>query len=231
STPGYTPFVLLNYKNKLEDIEVMMHELGHGIHYNLTDNKQSYFSFDPGTPLAETASIFNEMLLAERIVKQSKNKKEKIGLLATMLERQYATISRQAYLVIFEKYAHENISKGATKEDLDNYYYSLLKEQFGKMKIPSEYKSEWNYIPHIYLTPFYCYGYSWGGLVSISLYDMYQKEGKPFVDKYVDFLSSGGSASPYDTMNKIGANPESEEFWQGGFNIIKDQISELKKLI
>jgi oligoendopeptidase F len=139
-------------------------------------------------------------------------------------------VFRQAYFVIFEIYAHQEIMKGVTKESLDEYYYKLLQEQFGKMQVPEIFKHEWNYIPHIYETPFYCYAYAWGNLFVLALYDMYKKEGKPFIEKYVELLSAGGSDSPANLMKKLGIDAESEEFWQRGFSIIRQEVEELKKL-
>jgi oligoendopeptidase F len=171
------------------------------------------------------------MMLSDRLMAESSDNNEKKYILMQRLDDQYATIIRQAYFVIFEKFAHEEIPKGITKEKLDEKYLSLLKEQFGNMEVPDLFKHEWNYIPHIHETPFYCYAYAWGNLFVLALYDMYKKEGKSFIDKYIDLLSAGGSDSPSNLMKKMGADPESEEFWQRGFNIIKQEVEDLKKLI
>ncbi|HEY9702667.1 MAG TPA: M3 family metallopeptidase, partial [Allocoleopsis sp.] len=229
-TKDLTPYLLLNHKDTMNDVYTMIHELGHGIHDLFSAEKQVDLLRHASLPICETASIFSEMILSDRMLKESKDNIEKINILTQLLDNQYATIHRQAYFIIFEKYAHDAIMHGATKEELDETYYSLLKEQFGDMKIPEEFKSEWNYIPHIHETPFYCYAYAWGNLFVLALFDMYRKEGKKFIDKYVELLQSGGNGSPSELMKKLGADPESEEFWQRGFNIIKEEIEELKKL-
>jgi len=180
--------------------------------------------------MAETASTFGEMILADKLLKETKNVEEKKYILTYLLDNQYATIGRQAYFVIFEKYAHDNIINGISKEDMDNEYLSMLNEQFGNMEVPQEFKHEWNYIPHIHESPFYCYAYSWGNLLVLSLYGQYRKEGKPFVDKYVNMLARGGSKTTSEMLKELGINPDTDEFWKQGFNIIKEEIAELKKL-
>jgi len=229
-TKGMEPYIMLNHTDGLRDVFTLAHEFGHGVHDSFATEKQSHLERHASLTICETASVFSEMLLAHKLLNESKNKEEKKQLLVELLDNQYATISRQAYFVLFEKYAHEHIPKGITKEELDNYYGTLLKEQFGNMQIPEVFKHEWNYIPHIHNSPFYCYSYAWGNLFVLSLYDMYKKEGNSFVEKYIDLLSAGGSDSPNNLMKKLGINAESEEFWQRGFNIIKEEIEELKKL-
>jgi len=225
-----SPYLLLNHTDTVKDVFTMVHEFGHGIHDLFAKEKQTDLESQASLTICETASVFSEMLMADRLLKESKNDEEKKQILVQLLDNQWATIIRQAHFVIFEIYAHEEILNGATKEKLDEYYYSLLKDQFGEMTIPEEFKHEWNYIPHIHESPFYCYSYAWGNLFVLALYDMYRKEGKPFIEKYVALLSAGGSDSPENLMKKLGANPEDEEFWQRGFNIIAEEVSELKRL-
>ncbi len=229
-TRELSPYIMLNHTDTLRDMFTMMHELGHGIHDIFASKNQTEIEKHASLTICETASVFSEMMLAERISKESINTEEKKQILLELLDNQFATILRQAYFVIFEKYAHEEILKGATKETLDEKYYSLLKEQFGDMQIPEVFKHEWNYIPHIHESPFYCYSYAWGNLFVLSLYDMYKKEGKSFIEKYIELLSAGGSDSPANLMKKLGVNPEDEGFWQRGFNIIREEVEELKKL-
>jgi len=151
-------------------------------------------------------------------------------VLIQSLDNQFATIIRQAYFTVFEKFAHEKVIEGINTGVLNQKWYETLKEQFGDMDIPENFKYEWLYVSHMYNSPFYCYGYVWGNLFVLSLYDMYKKDGKQFIDKYIDLLSAGGSDSPSNLMKKLGVDPENEEFWQRGFNIIKEEIEELKKL-
>ncbi|MGV8141466.1 MAG: M3 family metallopeptidase, partial [Candidatus Woesearchaeota archaeon] len=219
-----------NHTDTLRDMFTIIHELGHGIHDLFSSENQKDMERHASVTICETASIFSEMLMSERMLRESTDTEEKKMILMQFLDNQYASIARQAYFVIFEIYAHEQVQKGVTKETLDKYYYELLKEQFGDMEVPDVFRHEWNYIPHIYESPFYCYSYAWGNLFVLSLFDMYKRDGKQFVNKYVDLLSAGGSDSPANLMKKLGVNPESEEFWQRGFNIIREEIEDLKKL-
>jgi len=223
------PYVMLNHTKVLNSVFTMAHELGHAIHYMLAQS-QTEFTYETPLPMAETASVFAEMLLAQKLLKESKNKDVKISIIMQLLDNQYATIGRQTYFVLFEQLAHDKIIQGITKEQLDNEYIKLLEEQFGVMKVPELFKHEWNYIPHIHETPFYCYSYSWGNLLVLALYDMYKKEGKSFVEKYVKMLSYGAGKSPKDILSELGIDPRDERFWQRGFDTIKEEVEELKKM-
>ena len=223
------PFILLNHTGSVRDLFTMMHEFGHGIH-GMVSRDQNDMNYDTAIPMAETASIFGEMVLADKLLGKSESVEEKKAILINLLDNEYASIGRQTYFVMFEKYAHEALIKGASKEELDNEWLSLLKEQFGEMSVPEEFKHEWNYIPHIHASPFYCYAYSWGNLLVLSLFDMFRKEGESFKQKFTHLLASGGNASPADLLAAFGVDPSDKGFWQGGFNIIKEQIEELKKL-
>jgi oligoendopeptidase F len=224
-----TPYVLLNHTDDAHSLSTMMHELGHGIHSLFASDKPDLLSHSK-IPLAETASVFSEILLAHRMMGEFTDKEDKISLLVSMLDDHYKSIVRQVYFVILESWAHEHIKEGATRQEINDYYHSLLKEQFGNMEIPELFDSEWLYQMHIFCYPFYCYGYAWGNLLSLSLYAMYREQGKKFVDKYIEFLSAGSSRSVLDIMLAVGADPGKEEFWQKGFDIIRADLEELKRL-
>lgn len=233
-TNKHLPYILLNHTDDIRDMFTLAHEFGHGIHDVLSMKQPNLIQHAP-LPLCETASIFSEMILAERILKESKSDEEKKYILMNLLDNQYASINRQAYFVIFEKFAHENIVKGIEVKDLDNEYLRLLKEQFGEMEVPEAFKNEWNYIPHLHEYPFYCYAYAFGNLLVLALYDIYKKthatnNEKKFIDKYVKILESGGSRSPKDSLSEIGIDITSEKFWQRGFRIIEEEVKELKRL-
>ncbi len=228
TTRDIGPYVMLNHMNKMNDLFTMAHEMGHAVHF-IASKEQSEFTYHAALPLAETASIFNEMLLAQKLLKEA-GKEEKKGLLMRMLEGQYASITRQAYFVMFEEKAHAMIAEGATVEELNKEYLSNLKEQFGNIPIPEVFRHEWKYIPHIYFSPFYCYAYAFGNLLVLALYKMYEEEGKAFVPKYMKILSYGGNMAPGDILAEAGIDINSEKFWQKGFEIIKREIEELRGL-
>ncbi|MCC7575134.1 hypothetical protein KO361_06090 [Candidatus Woesearchaeota archaeon] len=222
-----TPYVLLNHTNKIKDLFTMMHELGHGIHDIYASNNTNIL-YDAVLPLAETASILGETILSKKLL-QTNNKEEKISLIMYLMEHYYATIIRQNYFIIFEEEAHKRIMDGVTKTELDNYYYDLLKEQFGDMEIPELFKHEWNYLPHIHHAPFYCYAYSWGNLLVLALYAEYEKNSE-FKEKIKDILKAGGSKDTLKILEEANIDPTKKEFWESGFKIIKEQLEEFKEL-
>ncbi len=229
-TPKIEPYVLLNHTGDLRDVFTMAHELGHSIHDQLASN-HSILTAHPPLILAETASVFGEMILFENLMKSTKEKEIKKMILIQQLDNIYATILRQTYFILYEIKAHEMIAKGTTLEELNKTYLENLKEQFGNsLVIPKEFKYEWITIPHIFHTPFYCYAYSFGNLLVLALYEKYRKEGKSFVTKYLKILSYGGSENPSKILKEVGIDIESEDFWQSGFNLVKEMINDLKKL-
>ncbi len=228
--PEMTPYVLLNHVNKPRDVSTMAHELGHAIHSMLASH-QNVFNFHSTLPLAETASVFGEMLLSEKLLEKS-SEKEKTALLMQKLDETYATVQRQAFFIMFEQAAHEMISKGATVEELNELYEKNLKEQFGKsIQIPDVFFHEWKYIPHIFHTPFYCYAYSFGNLLVLALYNMYRKQGNEFIPKYKKILSYGGSKAPAEILQEVGIDITQESFWQQGFETIKEKVEELRRMV
>jgi len=226
--PGLTPYVLLNFTGEARDIATMAHELGHAVHGMLAE-RHSVFTFHSTLPLAETASVFGERILSDSLMKQEQNKNVRQGLLLNQLDDIYATILRQAYFVLFENRAHEMVAQGSTVTDLAQTYLTDLRQQFGKaIKIPDEFRWEWLSIPHIFASPFYCYAYSFGNLLVLALYRMYQEEGASFVPKYLDLLSTGGSEPPQTILAKVGVDMTSETFWQSGFDTIRDMVQQLE---
>ncbi len=227
-TPRIDPFVLLNFDETLRDVSTMAHEFGHAIHSVLASDKPISVQHPP-LPLAETASVFGEMLLNDKISNKVSNKEKKI-LLAEQIDDFYATIMRQAYFTIFEVSAHDSISKNSatTIDELSDLYLSNLKEQFGdSIKVTDDFKYEWLYIPHIYHSPFYCYAYSFGNLLVMSLYQQYKDEGKEFIPKYIRILSSGGTKKPEHLLMDEGIDINNENFWQKGFDLVNEKITEL----
>ena len=228
-TPEITPYVLLNHTDTKRDVSTLAHELGHAIHDLYTSDLPHSVSHAP-IPLCETASTFCELLLFEYLLKKS-TKEEKKTLLIEKISDSYATIIRQIYFTKFEIDAHNNIPKGYTEDDISQMYLENLKEQFGdSLIIPDAFKYEWLYVSHFFYYPFYCYGYSFGDLLSMALYQEYKKEGKKFIPKFERILSSGGSVDPQVLLKKEGFDISKDKFWQAGFDLIKEWLEELKKL-
>ena len=230
-SPKVDPFVLLNFDGTLRDISTMAHEFGHAIHSVLAADKPISVQH-PSLPLAETASVFGEMILNDRLLEQVKKKDKKL-MLAEQIDDFYATIMRQAYFTIFEISAHEMIGKNSATsiDELAETYMDNLREQFGNsLKVSDDFRYEWLYIPHFYHSPFYCYAYSFGNLLVMSLYQQFKNEGKEFIPNYISILSAGGSKKPEDLLLSRGIDISKQDFWQRGFDLVSDKINELKEI-
>ena len=228
-SPQRTPYVLLNFDGMMRDVSTMAHEFGHAIHSIFASNKPILVSHAP-LPLAETASVFGEMILNEEIYKKLNGEKKQI-FLAEQIDDMYATIMRQAFFTIFEIEAHKHIvEQSVTIDNISNLYIDNLKAQFGNsIRISDDFKWEWLYIPHFYHSPFYCYAYSFGNLLVLSLYQQYREEGKSFISKYLKILSAGGSEKPETLLKDSGFDITKASFWQQGFDLIKTKIKKLKE--
>jgi oligoendopeptidase F len=228
-TPKITPYVLVNFTGKSRDVFTLAHELGHAVHSEAAQDR-SILVQDAPLPLAETASTFSELLLYDNISSKITDNEKKI-MLSEKIDDLYATIMRQSFFTIFEKDAHEQIGQGTTIEDISKTYLRNLKEQFGNsISVSDDFAIEWSCIPHFYHSPFYCYAYSFGNLLALSLFQRYKKEGKEFESDYIDILAAGGSKKPEDLLDEHDLDIRSPKFWQEGFDYIKTQVKELESL-
>jgi oligoendopeptidase F len=226
--PRATPWVLVNYTGRVRDVATLAHELGHAVHSMLAEG-HSILTQHASLPLAETASVFGEMLITDRLLREERDPLARRELLAASVDDVYATVQRQAYFVLFELEAHRAILAGSSIEDLHELYMQKLAEQFGdSVEIAPEFRYEWLNIPHIYQTPFYCYAYSFGQLLVLALYRRYQDEGEAFKPGYLKLLSYGGSARPAAILAEVGIDMTDPSFWQGGFDLLKERIDELE---
>jgi oligoendopeptidase F len=231
-TPEITPFVLLSYTGTPRSVATLAHELGHAVHDQLSAKQNSHLTFSPPLPLAETASVFSEMLLTDRMLSEADENTRKT-LLVDLMNDSYATIIRQSFFVLFELEAHESISKGVNIDEIRDIYLANLKSQFGdSLDIPPEFGYEWLSIPHIYQSPFYCYAYAWGNLLVLSLYRQFKQEGaRSFAPRYIKLLSYGGSRSPEEILKESGFDIRSEAFWQTGFDELGESLRELEHIL
>lgn len=225
-TPKLTPWVLANYTGEPRQVATLAHELGHAIH-SMMASGHSVLTFHSTLPLAETASVFSEMLLTDRLLEEEKDPGTKRLLLSAAIDDIYATVMRQAYFVLFERRAHKLINDGGS--DLDTLYLSLLKSQFGdSVDVSDDFRLEWVAIPHLLHTPFYCYSYSFGELLSLSLYQKYKQEGPTARDAFLKILSYGGSESPTAILSEAGIDITNPDFWRGGFRFVERMIDQLE---
>lgn len=230
SGPDLTPWVMLNYQGKADDVSTMAHELGHAVHGMLAAD-HSIFTFHSNLPLAETASTFGEMVLVDHMLKHETDESVRRDILFGQVDGAYATIMRQAFFALFERQAHEMIQKGASVDDLAQAYMQNLKDQFGEaVDVSDEFRWEWVSIPHIYDVPFYVYAYTFGQLLVLSLYQQYKQEGQSFIPRYTKILSTGGSKAPVQVLSEAGIDVFDAKFWQGGFDVVSGLVDELEAL-
>ncbi len=229
--PQITPWVLTNFSGRINDVSTLAHELGHAVH-GMMAHEHSPLTFHSVLPLAETASIFGEMLLTDKLLAEEQDVDVRRTLLGSFMDGAYASITRQAYFVIFEQQAHEMILNGATPDELHRAYLATLSEQFGEaVELSDDFRLEWTLIPHIYHTPFYCYAYAFGNLLVLGLYRKYKEMGREaFEPLYLRILAHGGSASPTAIISEAGFDIADPAFWQGGFAVLDEMLVELEKL-
>jgi oligoendopeptidase F len=228
--PELAPWVLLNYAGKARDVATMAHEIGHAVH-GMTAAGQSVLVHHPATPLAETASVFSEMLLTDCLLREERDSAVRRDVLSRALDDAYATVLRQAYFTLFERDAHRMIAEGQPIEALSAHYMENLAEQFGEaVALSDEFRWEWITVPHFYNSPFYTYSYSFGQLLVLALYRRYRAEGADFVPKYLKILAYGGSEPPAAILGETGLDVASPSFWQGGFDVIRGFIEELRAI-
>lgn len=226
--PHLTPWVLVNFNGRLRDVTTLAHELGHAIH-SMMAAEHSLLTQRSSLPLAETASVFAEMLVTERLLAEEKEPVARRELLLYSIDNIYASVVRQTYFVLFEKQAHEAVLNGCSPEELSGIYLANLRKQFGdSVEVPDEFGREWLTIPHIYHTPFYCYAYSFGQLLVLALYRRYQKEGDAFKPSYLKLLAYGGAARPERILREAGVDPTDPTFWRGGFEVIDRMIDDFE---
>lgn len=229
-SPELTPWVLANYNDQPRDVATLAHELGHAVH-SLMASDHTAVTQNATLPLAETASTFGEMLLVDHLLEKDPDPNLQRDLLFREMDDAYATIMRQAYFAIFEKQAHDMVRDGAAMEDLSTAYFDSVEAQFGDaLDLSEDFRFEWLAIPHIYHAPFYVYAYAFGQLLVLSLYQRYLEEGDAFKPRYLEILSAGGSASPESILSNAGIDMRSEAFWQRGFDVLGESLSQLEAL-
>jgi oligoendopeptidase F len=231
NTPDTHPVIMMSYLNKMDNVMTLAHELGHGVHASLS-RAQSYFNFHGTLPLAELASIFGEQVVFDRLVKEA-SEGDKIALYAEKIEGTFASVFRQAAMFRFEQRCH-NLRREEGElnaEEIGAVWQDELQGMFGdSVKMGDQHSAWWSYVGHFIFAPFYVYAYSFGELLSMSLYSRAQKEGPEFEAKYIKMLEMGGSKTPEELMAFVGVNLDDEAFWLGGFEAIESMISTFEGL-
>ena len=229
-SPRFTPWLLVNFDGKVRDVAILAHELGHAVHSMLAEG-HSLLTQHPSLPMAETASVFAEILITDRLLRANSDPLVRRELLVASLDDIYATVLRQAFFVRFELAAHQAILAGRSVDDLNALYLDNLREQFAdSVELTPDFQYEWLSIPHIFHTPFYCYSYSFGQLLVLALYRRYLEEGEAFKPGYLKLLAYGGSARPQQVLAELGIDITDPDFWRSGFRVVEDRLAELEAI-
>jgi len=230
-TPSLPPYVLLNFTGNLRDVSTLAHELGHGLHFVLA-GCQTLLNYHAPLPLAETASVFGEMLLTRYLLEKETDPAIKVALLCAKIEDIIATTFRQNVLTRFEERLHLERQEGLlTTTRIGSLWWEENDRLYGDAVAMIEpYRWGWSYISHFIHARFYCYSYTFAELLVLSLYRSYLKEGAAFIPKYEAILKSGASLSPADTVRPAGMDLADPDFWQQGYDFLRDLIGELRKL-
>ncbi|MBU2992762.1 M3 family oligoendopeptidase [Octadecabacter sp. 1_MG-2023] len=225
------PYVMLNYLGKPRDVMTLAHELGHGVHQVLAAEQGELLSSTPLT-LAETASVFGEMLTFRKLLDQAETQEERKVLLAGKVEDMINTVVRQIAFYDFECKLHDARGKGElTPDDINELWMSVQGESLGPVfNFMDGYETFWAYIPHFVHSPFYVYAYAFGdGLVN-ALYAVYEDMGDAFKDKYFDMLKAGGSKHHKELLAPFGLDASDPKFWAKGLGMIESMIDELEAM-
>ena len=231
TVPSAHPYVLLNYQGKIRDVMTLAHELGHGVHQVLAAGQGALMAPTPLT-LAETASVFGEMLTFQELLKRTTEPRRRKALLAAKVEDMLNTVVRQIAFYQFERRVHEERKSGElTAERLGEIWYEVQAESLGPaIAFKDGYQVFWSYIPHFVHSPFYVYAYAFGDCLVNSLYARYQQAGASFVGQYFDLLRAGGSKHHTELLKPFGLDAADPDFWQLGLGVISAMIDDIEKL-
>lgn len=231
TVPSAHPYVLLNYMGKTRDVMTLAHELGHGVHQVLAAGQGALMASTPLT-LAETASVFGEMLTFQRLLNQTKDKAKRKILLASKVEDMINTVVRQIAFYVFERKVHTARKEGElTPDQLGAIWLDVQKESLGEgIEFGPGYETYWAYIPHFIHSPFYVYAYAFGDCLVNSLYARYQESAVGFQEKYFAMLKAGGTKHHSELLKPFGLDATDPAFWQKGLSIISGMIDELETM-
>ncbi len=231
TTPSAHPYVLLNYQGKPRDVMTLAHELGHGVHQVLAAPNGALMAPTPLT-LAETASVFGEMLTFRKLLAATRDNKERKAMLAAKVEDMINTVVRQIAFYTFERAVHtERRSGELTAARIGELWLDVQRESLGPaIELKPGYETFWAYIPHFVHSPFYVYAYAFGDCLVNSLYAVYEHAADGFAERYLAMLSAGGTRHHSELLAPFGLDARDPAFWQGGLGVIERMIAELEML-
>ncbi|MAO65996.1 MAG: oligoendopeptidase F [Balneola sp.] len=236
TVPSVHPYVFMNFDGKIRDVQTLAHELGHGVHQYLSRQQGVLQSSTPLTT-AETASVFGEMLVFQKLMKELDDPKEKLALLVGKIDDTIATVFRQISMNRFEHAIHTARREEGelTTERFSELWMEQQKALYGdSVTLTEEYGIWWSYIPHFLHTPGYVYAYAFGELLVLALYEEFSQRPDGFADKYMELLSAGGSEWPEDLVAKMGLDITQPDFWNKGlasFERMVEAAEEMAKVV
>jgi oligoendopeptidase F len=232
AVPSVHPYILMNYTDKLRDVMTLAHELGHGLHQYLSRGV-GYLQCDTPLTTAETASVFGEMLMFQRLLELYPDPRTRLAMLCSKIEDGFATVFRQVVLTRFEQSLHKSRREQGelTTERINELWLAANRPMHGEVvQLSDGYAWWWLYIGHFIHVPFYCYAYAFGELLVLALVQKYKQEGTAFVPKYLELLSSGGSQAPHVLLSKLGVDVTDPGFWELGLRLLGDMVAEAERL-
>ncbi len=231
TVPSAHPYVLLNYLGKTRDVMTLAHELGHGVHQVLAAKQGALMASTPLT-LAETASVFGEMLTFQAMLNKTTDPAKRKILLASKVEDMINTVVRQIAFYTFERKVHEARKQGElTPEQINAIWMEVQHESLGSaIEFGPGYETFWTYIPHFIHSPFYVYAYAFGDCLVNSLYARYRESEQGFQDKYFEMLKAGGTKHHSDLLRPFGLDAADPQFWDKGLSVISGMIDELERM-
>lgn len=231
TVPSVHPYVMMNYLGKPRDVMTLAHELGHGVHQMLARDQGALLAPTPLT-LAETASVFGEMLTFKALLADCKDPREKKAMLASKVEDMINTVVRQIAFYCFERKVHEERRHGElTSDRLNEIWMEVQSESLGPgISLKKGYEVFWTYVPHFIHSPFYVYAYAFGDCLVNSLYGLYAEAHPGFVAKYFEMLKAGGSKHHSELLAPFGLDARDPEFWSKGLKVLEGMIDELEAI-
>ncbi len=231
TVPAAHPYLLLNYQGRVRDVMTLAHELGHGVHQVLA-GRQGYLMADTPLTLAETASVFGEMLTFRALLARESDPRRRKIMLAGKVEDMLNTVVRQIAFVTFEIRLHDERRKAElTPDQISQIWLDVQRESLGPaIRLDGVYRYYWSYIPHFIYTPFYVYAYAFGDCLVNSLYAVYQEAHLGFAERYLDMLRAGGTLRHRELLAPFGLDASDPSFWSRGLSVVSGFIDELEAI-
>ena len=232
-TPSVHPYIFMNFTGKGRDVSTLAHELGHGIHMVLSGEENGLFALYTPLTTAEMASTFAEMLVFSDLMAKEEDKEAQLAMLISKLEDTFATVFRQVSMNRFEHGLHTARREQGelTTEQINDIWMESQRAMFGdSVNLRDHYAQWWSYVPHFLHTPGYVYAYSFGELLVLALYNIYQEQGESFIPNYIDALAAGNSDYPDKIMAKVGVDLNDPGFWNKGIDAIHEMVDEEERL-